>query len=397
MKDEGRPDERLRLSAGAAMLVALSFALVSCEKKEPPTGPDNHNPPVGTAQVTGQVRDAAGEPIADAALHLVYVFTGESRATHLDDPSVTFFQSESPLMTECGGSVPIPDGVMVKLFWDRNGNGPDSSDQPPPLCDFPIDCEGGPTGTVNIIEFAFNGTINGMGPGMFDSDPGLVTQGDVLDPNRFYARIYCLDGNVLWTSNVVVAPPGVSDAVLRFDCDSSCNGAPAVPEWFLTQSYPNPAVDSITVPFGLQVTGEAVVLLSAVVERGTDTLFSGRMWSGGHEMDADLADRPNGLYYVRLVSGGYSAQHTLLRNVTDYEHLRENDPRVWTANDGTFSLAAAAGVILDRRGAQGESQGTAALARLKVVAIKNGYAAADTTFEISDGANCTLNLTLHGL
>ncbi|MCX6601412.1 MAG: hypothetical protein NT025_07605 [bacterium] len=397
MKSERTPEEKPWVSAGVAMLVALSFALVSCEKKESPTGPDNHNPPAGTAQVTGQVRDAAGQPIADAALHLVYVFTGESRATHLDQPSVTFFQSESPLMTECGGSVPIPDGVMVKLFWDRNGNGPDNSDQPPPLCDHPLECDDGPAGTVNIIEFAFNGLTSGLGPGMFYSDPGLVTQGDVLDPNRFFARIYCMDGNVLYTSNWVEPPSGVSDAVLHFDCDSSCNGAPAVPEWFLTQSYPNPAVDSITVPFGLQVTGEAVVLLSAVVERGTDTLFSGRMWSGGHEIDADLADRPNGLYYVRLVSGGYSAQHTLLRNITDYDRLRENDPAVWTANDGTFSLAAAAGVIIDRRDAQGESQGTAALARLKVVATKNGYAAADTTFEISSGSIIALNLTLHEL
>jgi hypothetical protein len=395
MKDERRSDGKRWVGAGVAMFVALSFAFVSCEKTKPPTGPDN-NPPVGTAHVTGQVRDAAGQPVADAALHLVYVFTAESRAADLDEPSVTFFQSEVPLMTECGGTVPIPDGVMVKIFWDRNGNGPDDSDQPPPLCDHPLECDDGPVGTVNIIEFAFNGLTSGMGPGMFYSDPGLVTVGDVLDPNRFFARIYCLDGNVLYTSNVVVAPSGVSDAVLHFEC-TSCNGAPAVPEWFLTQSYPNPAVDSITVPFGLQVTGEATVLLSAVVERGTDTLFSGRMWSGGHEIDADLTDRPNGLYHVRLLSGGYSASHTLLRNVTDYDRLRANDSAVWTAQDGTFSLDAAAGAIIERRGGQGESQGTAALSRLKVVAVKTGYAAADTTFEISDGANCTLSLTLHGL
>jgi hypothetical protein len=156
-------------------------------------------------------------------------------------------------------------------------------------------------------------------------------------------------------------------------------------------------VDSITVPFGLQVTGEAVVLLSAVVERGTDTLFSGRMWSGGHEIDAQLADHANGLYYVRLVSGGYSAQHTLLRNITDYDRLRENDPAVWTANDGTFSMHAAAGAVIDRRGMQGENQGTAALARLKVVVMKSGYAPADTTFEIASGASIALNLTLHEL
>lgn len=396
MRDERRSDGRPQLEACVASLVLLSLVLLSCGKKESPTGPDDNHPPVGTAQVTGQVRDAAGQPIEDAALHIVYEFTGESRATHLDEPSVTFFQSEAPLMTECGGSVPIPDGVTVKLFWDRNGNGPDDSDQSPPLCDHPINCDDGPAGTVNINEFAFNGLTAGTGPGTFYSDPGLVTVGDVLDPNRFYARIYCMDGNVLWTSNVVEPPSGVSDAVLHFEC-TSCNGAPTVPEWFLTQSYPNPAVDSITVPFGLQVSGEAVILLSPAVERETDTLFAGSLWSGGHEVGAQLTNRPNGLYEVRLMSGGYSAQHTLLRNVTDYDRLRENDPAAWTAQDGTFSLEAAAGAIIERRGAQGESQGTAALARLKVVAMKSGYAAADTSFEILSGGSFTLNLTLHEL
>jgi len=396
MKSERTPEEKLWLSACAAILVVLSLVLVSCGKKESPTGPDDNHPPVGTAQVTGQVRDAAGQPVADAALHMIYEFTAEARAAHLDEPSVTFFQSEVPLMTECGGSVPIPDGVMVKLFWDRNGNGPDDSDQPPPLCDHPINCDDGPAGTVNINEFAFNGMTNGMGAGMFDSDPGLATVGDILNPNRFFARIYCMDGNVLYTSNVVEPPPGVSDAVLTFTC-TPCNGAPTVPEWFLTQSYPNPAVDSITVPFGLQVNGEAVILLSPAVERETDTLFWGPLWSGGHEVSAQLSNRPNGLYEVRLMSGGYSAQHTLLRNVTDYDRLRENDPAAWTAQDGAFSLEVAAGAIIDRRGAQGESQGTAALARLKVVAMKTGYAAADTTFEILSGASFTLNLTLHEL
>jgi hypothetical protein len=397
MREQRRPDGRQWWNTGALLLVVLSSLLVSCAKKESPVGPENNQVPPGVAQVTGDVHDPAGQPVSDAALHLIYVFTAESRTAHLDEPSVVLFLNDSPLTTECGGGDLIPDGAMVKIFWDRNGNGPDSSDQPPPLCDFPIECEGGPFGTVSLIEFPFNGTTTGLGAGLFYSDPGMVTQGDVLDPNRFFARIYCTDGNVLWTSNVVVPPPGVSDQILTFRCDSTCSGAAAAPQWFLSQSYPNPAVDSITVPFGLQATSEALILLSTAVPHGADTLFAERLWSGGHEADAQLGHRPNGLYTIKLTAGGYSAQHTLLRNVTDYDRLGQNDPATWTANDGTFSLQAPAGAIIDRRGTQDEDLGTAVLARLKVVVMKSGYAPADTSFEISSGGSYALNLTLHAL
>ena len=67
-----------------------------------------------------------------------------------------------------------------------------------------------------IIEFPINGVETTMGPGMFSSNPGLVTVGDVLVPNRYYARIYCADGNVLYTSNVIEAPGGLTDAYLTF-------------------------------------------------------------------------------------------------------------------------------------------------------------------------------------
>jgi hypothetical protein len=285
---------------------------------------------------------------------------------------------------------------MVKLYWDRNGNGPDDSDEPPPLCDHPLNCDDGPAETVNLIEFPINGQALGIGAGLFDTNPGLVTTGDILHPNRFYARIFCLDGNVMYTSNVVEPPQGPSDMILTFTC-TPCNGVPAAPEWFLSQTYPNPALDTVTVPFGLETAGNALVLLNWLTGHESDTLFLGNLGSGGHEIPADLARRPNGLYQVQLISGGYSATHTLLRNVTDYVHLQDIYPAAVTLGDGTFELNAAASEVIDLRDSLGTSQGTAELARLKVVAMKSGYATADTTFEVSSGATFTINLTLYQL
>jgi hypothetical protein len=379
--------------------LALLFAAASCKKDEDnPTGPDNNNNgPM--RHITGTVRDTDGNPLANAALHVVYEMPAQAHtqaAYPINTPSIIIFENTEPLYTECGGNVPLPDGVMVRLFWDANGNGVDSTDEPPPLCDHPPLCEDGPARTVNIIEFPINGVELTMGPGFFSSNPGLVTALDMLVPNRYYARIYCADGNVLYTSNVIEAPSGLTDAYLTFNC-TPCSGAPVIPEWSLTQSYPNPATDTITVPYTLRDTSAATLTIRLWVDPWMDTLSWGRHPSGGYSFDTVISEYPNGLYEIRLQAGTFIGSHTVLKNVTDMNVLRATDGLVYTGTDGAFAMDVAAGVMIDLRGAHGENNGTTTLARLKIAAIKPGYAIADTTFDATVSTEHTVELILPNL
>ena len=386
---------KIRRAALCGFFIALVI-FVSCKKDEDnPTGPDNNNGPM--RHITGTVRDADGNPLANVALHVVYDLPVQVQAAHpIHTPSIIIFENTEPLYTECGGNVPIPDGVMVRLFWDRNGNGPDDADEPPPLCDDPPMCEYGPARTVNIIEFPINGVETTMGPGMFTSNPGLATIFDMLIPNRYYARIYCADGNVLYTSNVIEPAGGLTDAYLTFDC-TPCSGAPALPEWSLTQCYPNPAMDSVTIPFGLQTTAEATLSLRLWTEPATDTLYFGHLPSGSHNRKVAVSSYPNGLYEVRLHAGTYIADHFLLKNETDMNVARATEGLIYTGTDGAFTMDVAAGVVIDLRGAQGENRGTVTLARMKIAAIKPGYAIADTTFDATGSVEHAVELVSHNL
>jgi hypothetical protein len=382
----------LRVLSPVIVLVLLALALNSCRKNErnpvAPPGPTRE-----TAHISGRVRDASDQPLANVALHMVYVLDQPGAAEPMQPSVVTFVNLTQILYTECGGSTPLLDGVIVRILWDQNGNGPDDLDQPPPLCDAPPDCEAGPARTVNINEFPINGEVLELGAGLFYMDPAMVTVADQLSPNRFYTRIYCADGRVLYTSNVVEPPSGPSEMPLTFTC-TPCEGAPVVPDWQLDQSYPNPAVDSVTFHFGVREAADVLLTLGPITGTVTDTVAVGHYWSGGHSIDTVLGDRPNGLYEVHLSAGSFDARHTLLKNVEDYNRLRITRAAALSELDGSFSFEAAAGETVQRRGRQGEVEGSSVLTRLKVVAIRSGYQMSDTTLDVAAGGDYAVNLRL---
>jgi hypothetical protein len=120
-----------------------------------------------------------------------------------------------PLYTTCTGSTPIPDGRVVKIFWDVDSDGPDLTDPQPTVCDQPPECDTGPMGTVNLNQFPFNGAELGYGAGYFETDPYFVMVASMPDPPRYYLRIYESDGvTLLWTSPVIVLQSGVQDVHL---------------------------------------------------------------------------------------------------------------------------------------------------------------------------------------
>jgi len=380
--------------------LAIAMSLASCKKEKTPTNSNPNQIPSDVARISGSVHDAAGNPISDVFLHIVYPQAAPVMMIGVPQTPTTavFMDVSEVLFTECDGSVPLPDGVMVKIFWDRNSNGPDDSDPPPPLCDNPPECRSGPPLTVNFTEFPINGVAQELGAGLFVSERAFHTIGDMLEPNRFYARILCADGRTLYTSQVLDLPGGPSTQVLHFTC-TGCTGAPVVPQWVLNPSYPNPATDSVTLSFGLQEAAHALVTLRGNARGRVDTLVNQTLPSGPRLQRAALSSAAtgriaNGLYAVRLQAGTFDQQQDLLKNDTTTVRLQNTEAAVTTTSDGSFTLDAPAGISFVRRGDQGDSLGTATLSRLRVVAIKVGFVVSDTTFEVSGGQAYSVNFVL---
>lgn len=390
------------ISSRILFLIPLlaSLFLTSCTKKSHPTAPpDNGNGvPQGAARISGNVHDANGAALTDVALHAVYDFSGPagSPADPQTPSSVTFYDDDQVLYTECNGSTPVPDGVMVEIFWDRNSNGPDSTDPQPPLCYDPPDCPNqDPPFTVNLIEFPINGTNPdvGYGPGLFYMLRNFSENGDVLTPNKFYGRIYCADGHVLYTSNPIDLPQGASEQRMHFTC-TPCTGAPGIPAWRLDQAYPNPATDSVTVGFGLRESAQTLITLIWPGGATADSVLNASLGSGSRTFTFRLGMRPNGLYALRLRAGTFQADASLLKNVSDQNVLRVSDAATRTGNDGKYTFDTAAGQTIHKRSPRDEDQGTTVLARLRVIAIKAGYQVADTAFAVVNQQSYNVDLVL---
>lgn len=108
----------------------------------------------------------------------------------------------APLTTTCGGATGIPDGRVVKLFWDSDSDGPDETDPQAPLCNGAPNCETGPIGSVNINQWTMNGVAQGFGAGYWVLDNSIYSSLGMPVPARYYLRVYEADGTtVIWTSS----------------------------------------------------------------------------------------------------------------------------------------------------------------------------------------------------
>lgn len=120
-----------------------------------------------------------------------------------------------PLTTTCNGATPIPDGRIVRIFWDQDGDGADLQDPIAPLCNVPPLCEDGPAATFNLNEFTFNGAAVNIGEGYFYTEYGFDSHGEMPDPPRYFLRVYEPDGvNFIWTTTVKTMQPGLQEIYL---------------------------------------------------------------------------------------------------------------------------------------------------------------------------------------
>jgi hypothetical protein len=117
-------------------------------------------------------------------------------------PTVAIYYTKG-ILTDTGDDKgnPIPDGTEVRIYWDRNANGPDDSDPMPIIGD-----EGG---NANINRFEINGVKIRMLPGQFYSKPLFSIKGTNPSPPFYYLEI-CLEKHIL-RSNVFIVASGYSE------------------------------------------------------------------------------------------------------------------------------------------------------------------------------------------
>jgi hypothetical protein len=377
------------------ILLALAMLGAACKKNEP-TKPLENEIPGDIARITGSVQGTDGTPLTNVALHLAYDFPISLQQTaEPATPSNAMLVCNEVLTTTCGGQTPLADGISVQIYWDQNSNGPDLSDPQPPLCNDPPDCASHqPFRSVNFTEMPINGAALEIGAGKFRSGRNFNTIGDILSPNRFYARILCDDGSILYESNVLDIHSGPGTYELHFTC-TPCSSVPAIPAWSLEQSYPNPAQDSVKIRFGLETAATAAITLRAYGSSQVDTLLHRFFPSGGQRFAFAFGSRrPNGLYTIRYSAGSYSAEVLELRNEDNSERLAGIDPIVRTGSSGVFTLDAPAGLTIAARDPNNINDGTQALTFVRLFAIKAGYVTKDTIFSVAGGQSYEIPLIL---
>jgi hypothetical protein len=376
------------------MLVLLFVSNCKEEDENKPGGGNDGAIPVGIARIAGRAVDGAGNGLGDVQLRVAYA---DLPARPFGDPLVNaaaIFYTNQTLVTQCDGTVPLSDGISVRVFWDQNNNGvADASDPPPPLCDDPPNCETGPARTVNFNEFTINGQSVEFGAGRFYGETAFSTVGDVQDPSAYFLRIYCNDGAILYESDVETIPEGPSEIEFTFNC-FPCDDPPIVPEWSLSQAFPNPTSRTATIYYGLREATVARLLLQRVGASSVDTLIESVEASGGHTYVLDFGTRANGLYDYRISAGAYSNTRQLLLNAGDPTALRAQAALTTSDGTGNYTLDIAAGTLVDLRDSTGFSQGLVPLNQVRINASKPGFFDVDSTVAIQSQDSLFIALEL---
>lgn len=372
------------------LIILAGMLLSSCKKKEnPPTQP----PDAQSENVIGTVSDASGAPLANVQMHVIYNVNA-APVSPLDDSQVPFntiFFTTQTLTTECDGNIPLAEGTNIEIMWDADDDGQYSTgDRLPPVCPTPPDnC---PFQSVNFDHFSLNGIELGIGPGTFGTDPTFTSFGEHLDPNRFYLVIRCTDGNVLWRSEMINVPDGLSEFDLQFEC-LPCEGTP-IGETSMGFAYPNPAADEFNLPFILRANESTTIRTTSLSTGGTATLFQNALTQGEQNVLLDISDLPNGLYVYTMSAGSFLGRDTLLKNAP-YEMLPSEPALNTTDTDGSFAMDIPFGQTITLRGATSNPLGESApLDSVRIVAILNGYQPADTTISMIAAEQHELNFRL---
>lgn len=227
-----------------------------------------------------------------------------------------------PLKSECTAGTPLADGTLVKIFWDRTGNGPDVTDVQPAI--------GIGYGKANQTTFQLNGTQYGLGAGYFVTEfyffvAELPTAASFPgDTALYYLKIST--PNLCYQTHDILLAPGQQDLYL-LDTDWTCTtGAPCRPDTTTPPAAPSALVASnggceevqLTwnhngqrlVGFNIYEDGQRVAGAQAeeretTVFSTTDTphMYTIKAFNGGGESPASNQDNGDA-YLLRFVRDG---------------------------------------------------------------------------------------------
>lgn len=373
-----------------SIILLAGVLLTSCKKSEDP--PPTQTPDTPEENVFGIVTDLNGNALANAQIHLIYQ-VNTAPVSPLDETQLhnAILYTTQVLTTECGGNVPLADGVNIEIFWDADDDHDYSAgDRHPPVCPPPQDnC---PFQTVNFDRFTMNGVEIGTGAGTFGTDPTFTSYGANLEPSRFYLVIRCTDGDTLWRSDMIDIPDGLTEYDLHFDC-FECEGSP-IGETTMGFAYPNPAVDEFHLPMTLRANENVTISTTSISTGGTTTLFQSALTSGDQNLTLDISNLPNGLYVYTMSAGTFTARDTLLKNAP-LEDLPGEPALQTTDSDGSFAINVPFGQTLTLREASSNPLGESTpLDSVRVVAVLNGYQPSDTTISLIAAEQHELTLRL---
>jgi flagellar hook assembly protein FlgD len=87
-------------------------------------------------------------------------------------------------------------------------------------------------------------------------------------------------------------------------------GSPAV--FSLSQNYPNPFNPATAISYSIQSRGVVILKVYDVLGREVKTLMNERQNAGIHTVNLDGRDLPSGVYFYRIVAGGYTSVRKML-------------------------------------------------------------------------------------
>lgn len=172
-----------------------------------------------------------------------------------------------------------------------------------------------------------------------------------------------------------------------------------VTEYALHQNFPNPVEDNTIIAFDLPANSSLEMKMFTFSGTEIRTLLDGLYASGRHSFDCTVSDLPNGLYRYRLTVGTsiFTAEKTMLKNTMEYETLRSTAGIDTTDTAGRFAFDPCDGDTVYKYGSLPLFYGTLTLDYARIVALKDGYSAADTLVSLAGNTHHSLTFTLNAV
>lgn len=224
----------------------------------------------------------------------------------------TLFNETTVLTQFCFGGPPISDGTEVSIYWDANGNGPDSLDTLAVFGECPT--------CVPFSSFLMNGEVMLGQAGTFYLEQSIVVNSSDPLPWIFYLRVPLCDHDVIWTSDTFQVFEGNQEiSVENWECDpcpilDDVPGAvtPVANTIALHANYPNPFNPSTEIRFDLPHEMSASLKVYDVLGREVAELVNGTMNAGTHTVTYDASALSSGVYFYRLEAGSFIETHKMI-------------------------------------------------------------------------------------